>query len=474
MTAKWLRITDIPITELIVDCRDLNEIETDAFATEAFSRLTDLTLEGVNEDVFTKHSLRGLHKLGALRLVDFSAKTLRAEVFNEVSATLDELYIWQQTIRDAPLVLDTVLGTTNTPLAALNRVQIYRNLQDTLSARTFTGLVNITHLDLSRCQITAIGVGVFEPIAETIREVNLQLNLLTTLPAGVLDPLVLRPIVRILLQNNQWACDCELCYTKWAVTHGQNAGLADTRCQNPTHLRGELISTIDICSTADCDSYVLCDKAENMLQPFCALAETTTTTDANGGGVHQQCYDDDARPVDEIVLPARKYALQLQQVSKSSVAVQIDTDDPTSMPQLIWFENNYTDNSSTSCVGCTQIQFNVSESAQTSTISANVVVNNIQVHVGYIFCVTQGNRSNMSPLDCVPYVNAKRDLTQSDGWLQHSDRPLSISMMVLAVISSLLLGFCLGYMTMRCCNNKHSQSDILATECGKLAARYWS
>lgn len=487
MTSKWLRISGVPITELIVDCRDFNEIETDAFATEAFSLLTVLTLDSVNENVFTKLSLRGLVKLSTLYLVNFSAKVLRSETFDEVAETLDELTIQQQNNWDAPLVLDTVLGTTR--LKALNRVKIYRNLQDLLSSKTFTGLVNVKFLDLSRCQITSIGVGVFDAIAPTIREVNLQLNQLTTLQPGVLDPLLLRPYVRIVLLNNWWACDCDLCYTKWAVNHGQNAGLDAARCLSPSHFRDELINATDVCANVECESYALCEHEGNENQPFCALPEPTSTTESNhpvnSDMVHQQCYDGNAQLVDDIVFQPRKYTLKLQYVSKYSVAVKIETVDPdvnsnatgAASPKLVWFEGNHTVDSATGCVGCSPVQFDAGVSGQRST--AVVIIINIQINIGYIFCVMQGDRSvSMSPLDCVPYVNAKRVLAQVDNppavWLNQADRSVSISMMVLAVVSSLLLGFCLGYMTMRYCYKNRQQTRIVPSPsvCSTLPPRY--
>lgn len=517
MTAHWLETTvAIPIVAITIDCRNLNVIEPDAFATVAFGRLTTLTLSSINANILSKHSLRGLHQLTGLYLTDFTAKALLPECLHSVRHTLAELVVLQLMNYDSALRLDTALGQTELP--ALNRVRVYRNLGDTLAWNTFAGLVNVTHLDMSRCQITALGDGVFDRIAETLRDLNLQLNLLVTLWPGVLDALVLRPWVRVAISNNRWQCDCDACYTKWVMRYARNSGVAGGLCANQP-FRDLLVNETEFCAPAaeadeagQCGSHGLCERPEHAKLEFCVDLEklqptepqsaTTptsemgvSTTDDPADGVQlQQCLDYDRVPTYEIALRVRQYTLQLFYLSQTTVAVHIESnvierDLPglTSGPNLVWFEGSNRTNVESKCVGCTHLHFDDGDSdfyhdhrrpkrdePRHQQRRVTVIVITVRINISYQFCVMRANETGVAPLNCVPYVNVERSMVMASGdkpptWLNQADRSVSISMMVLAVVSSLLLGFCLGWIAQHCCRWRRECSKASLTVRGGSA-----
>jgi len=95
---------------------------------------------------------------------------------------------------DLRIKADYFFGSEQLP--KLESVTIRYTLEN-LTRNSFTGLTNIKNLVLSDCRIESIGAGTFDPISETIKYLNLDDNLFTTLPAGLFNLMLPLNIVTI-------------------------------------------------------------------------------------------------------------------------------------------------------------------------------------------------------------------------------------------------------------------------------------
>ncbi|XP_017558280.2 platelet glycoprotein Ib beta chain [Pygocentrus nattereri] len=91
-------------------------------------------------------------------------------------------------------------------------------------------------------------------------ELRLHDNLLTSLPAGLLDPLP--ALERVSLHENHWTCDCAVLYLReWLLKQHSNALIRNVSCASPPNQQGRLVAYLDEEEVlSSCHSW-LCDLA---------------------------------------------------------------------------------------------------------------------------------------------------------------------------------------------------------------------
>ncbi|KAI4884304.1 hypothetical protein NFI96_025724 [Prochilodus magdalenae] len=91
-------------------------------------------------------------------------------------------------------------------------------------------------------------------------DLRLHNNLLTTLPAGLLD--TLQSLRRVTLHGNQWTCDCAVLYLRgWLLKQTNNALIRNVSCTSPPSLEGRLVAYLVEEEVLSSCHYWMCDLA---------------------------------------------------------------------------------------------------------------------------------------------------------------------------------------------------------------------
>lgn len=480
LTAKWLT-AKVTITELHFNFNNFNSVQVDAFATEAFSTVRNLTLQFVAPRRMEVGTLNGLHSLRSLDFVSSQVQVFESGLLNNLAGTLEKLTLNEWISSSPPLLVDGLTGGAH--MTALKRVTFYYNMDKTVTERTFVGLMSVTHLDLQGCRMVAIGENSFNPISNTIQELNLSENRLTTLAAGLFDLIIPRPGVRIIIDNNLWLCDCQLCYFKWVLLNSEVVVQFDpAECRTPISLRFSHVESTDFCfGSTDCESYELIPSINPPITPNPTTVLTTATTLEQNSEeetptistttistttmsattieeevqlrVPQICSTFTAgEPVTETInLNARVNPLKIFDINIGEVLVGAEGIEINSA--LLWYDRDgyncaHELNSTPEC-GSTQCRLSFYiRNDEFPTIH----IKNLKTNHAYIFCIVGdvGNAA-LSPLDCIPHFVAAEPTKPPDEtvWLKTDHRELLIGMVVLGITVSVLLGMVLGYVVLQ-------------------------
>lgn len=484
MPSGWFT-ADVQVTELVVDCRNTDTIEDGAFNATAFQTVEKLTLRwALSGNMLTAQSLRGLSQLKILHILDNSMEKIRSGTLNVVAGTLEELIFQESSSYNSLIVIDGLTG--GNPLLQLTKVKIQRNMNNTITNGTFTGLVKVTGLDLSYCQIEVIAAGAFTPISKTIQELNLRNNKLIQIPVGLLDGLVINTALKIYLNDNRWQCDCALCYLRWLIRNGKLSNPSNLICRLPLQFRDDEIGEVDFCPDPQCDEY-------NPIATPDPPPDHTLPPTEDQQYYRQQCtgssnYTTEANSPenDFVMLPKYSHQFKFLRTSNSTVAVLVESRICNMF--LLWFDSTREvfrtpTLSESQAHGCTYL-------ADTLNLTTNfqqvIVINTLQANVPYIFCLMERTHLTVSPLNCIPYMNMVAPEVHLDDnnevWLLGSDKTMRIVFIVAIMFGSVMVGFLVAYFLLwrqtkqlEACSriglhNNHSPSFDGTTEspdCGK-------
>lgn len=471
--ARWFT-ANVTVVELVVDCQNTVAIADDAFSASAFSTIQKLTLQFAwSNNMMTAQSLNGLSELKMLHMLQTSMVQIRSGTLNAVAATLEELIFEESSKYDSMVLIDGLTG--GNAMSRATNIKIQRNLKDSITDRTFVALVSVTRLDLSYCQIEVLPKGSFAPIANTIRELNLQNNNLEQLPAGLLDRLVTRPEFTINLDANQWMCNCDLCYLRWIINNGQFVDLSKLACKLPLQFRDQEISDVDFCPNHQlCDVYSLED-TQTTLNPWTPPPDVTdnhtvTTTpipnsnesDEESAQLYRhQCTrastntsntSSASESNNYVLLSSKSHEFKFLRSSSTTVTVLVESRICNMF--LLWFDSTREifrspTLSESQAYGCTYLANTFNRSVNFHQV---VVINTLQANVPYVFCLMERTSSTVSPLNCMPYMQVVPPLLvikDDDVWLWVSDKTMKIAFIVAIVIGSVLVGFLVAYLLLR-------------------------
>lgn len=449
LPSKWFS-ANVKINELIMQCRNFDVIQANAFDCEAFHSIEKLTLSFPSTIILNSNTFNGLNSLKSLIVEGSSLRGFESDTLNSVSQTLNELTLIENNKFSSPLLIDGLTGGTS-EMIALKNVKFNHNLGITITARTFSALAHVVTLDLSSCQIVSVGRGAFDAISSTIQSLNLSKNKLITIPVGLFDRMLPAAVVQINIDDNQWQCDCDLCYLQWSLSTNLNFGSNIVACRNPIELRGQNIKTTQFCFDVDCNEY-------NVLPPTKTLPTTTlppttveiatpppsTTTNIDLNTIEKKCYaDGTSHSYEAVHIQSPDQILKITNISASEVAVHFDSFDNNIA--LIWFENSeplLDYNAET--VHCRINEING------GAISQTVFVGNLSPNNAYIFCVMDKKTGKVSPLSCISYIAYKRENPPVAGtWITSGNEVLIISLMVLGSFISVIFGMLFGYLILR-------------------------
>lgn len=469
MPPRWFTAT-AKVVQLIIESSNIAFLDDDALVADAFSTIEKLTFNFAwSGNMLTPQSLNGLAKLKTLRFDNASLGQIRRGTLNAVADTLEELFFLESSKYDTLLLVDGLTGGNK--MERLKRVKIQRNMKNAITKHTFAGLVNVETLDLSYCQIEFIAAGSFDLISSTILVLKLGNNKLARLPVGLFDRLVTNPAITLHLNDNQWECDCDLCYLRWLIKHGQAAGLSNLLCRLPIQFRNQEVIEADYCRDISCEEYVITEP--NMttelpetfpstsmpsMPPTMSTSSTNITPPSDDGTDEElykhQCNNVDARNGstgnDFVIMPSHKYRMKFLLTENATLAVLIES--PICNMFLIWFNSsremeNKPMLSGPQAYGCSILSDTLNQSTNFQQL---IVIDNLRNNVPYVFCLMERNSVTVSPLNCMPYMNMVTDpFDDGNVWLWEEDKPMQIAFVVVTLFCSVMGGFLIAYLLLR-------------------------
>lgn len=456
--ANWFT-ANVKVKELTFNLSPVSTMDVNALNSTAFKFVTSLTFPNMGLDLISKGIFNGLESLEVLVMEGAKLKTIQTGVLDVLSDTLKHFSLIASSNYWSEINIDGFTGSQ--PLKALEYVKINYNLKSTITHKSFVGLENVKTLDLSECQIVSIGNGAFDSMSNSIKELNLKNNLITTLPEGLFDYMLPNQATTIMLDGNKWDCDCHLMPFKIYLMENSNF-VGTYKCSTPSYHSGQIIVDFDFC-----DTYVPSSTTPRTTPTITTSTSTTSSTttssiteaitsstkeeitsstpEENTTNISteptkpeefsQECYEAGKQELSKTVsIKNRRAGLIVNENEFGDVVVEVDTFTENSI--LVWFslvdqETYYSASDEITCV--------IGE-------TKSIPVANLREDTAYTFCLMDSAEKTVSPLDCISY--AKRNTSQQP-WLFNSSKSLVISLAIVACSISMFIGMAIGIFALK-------------------------
>lgn len=255
MEEYWLSDLNFSVTNLEIKTSQLMNIYVDAFNSNVFKgTLSSLTIDNslnVASSVLifyipVRGAFNGLTSLKSLTILNNPALTaLDRRAFEILVDSLAFLRISRFAETWNPNVL---LGSVI--FKKLLTVDFQQNFFPRINGSSFTSIAeNVEIFYLSSSNIGSIAFDTFENF-KSLKQLFLQNNLLINLPTGVFDSLILIS-TKIMLQNNQWKCDCDFVPTQQMIQDNLTAFPGSIKCVAPPEMNNTEIVDAQICSVTE-------------------------------------------------------------------------------------------------------------------------------------------------------------------------------------------------------------------------------
>lgn len=398
------------ITEINLECRNFDVIETDAFVADAFTTVRNLTLNWPSLKILQTGAFNGLLSLQSLVFTYSSINVFTTGLLDNVAKTLTYLSVVEVNKYSTPLLVNGLTGGTSS-MVSLKTVVFQHNLNDTITERTFFGLTSVVYLDLSSCQIEVIGSNSFNRISSTIEVLILRENKLKTLPYGLFGQMINRLGLKIYIDKNIWHCDCDLCYVKGMI--GIEFFVTNNfDCQTPNYLKGHPIATNEFCSLAPC---------EVIEKP----GESDSTAPTVKPDVKIICYRKSTTVwTEEVTLKPRNYDFTIG-MRNMPYEIDISLEEDPINTALLWFKKaeNLT-------------------KAYKSELSAKLsTFKDVNAKAVYLLCVIRLNNDAIPPQNCMSFMMQMYSFM----WLSGEQMESSIGMVIIGLILCMFVGCGIGY-----------------------------
>lgn len=237
----------------------IEQIQSDAFAGAPFALVRTLILINFSVVHFHPHTFRGLVQLRSFTFIGMKTYWFPDDFMYDIAHSIMELTVYGSTGTPNNTAHNVAGLTGGGPLFGLARsVQFLLNLRDTISDRTFSGLVYVAYLDLSNCNIEKLDADTFKPVERTLLLLKLDNNRLQRVPPGIFDVLVYRANIAISVDHNPWHCECKLEALRSYMRQYGNKFIEGPLCAWPEHMAGNKVEHADFdCSDNRTDEDVL-------------------------------------------------------------------------------------------------------------------------------------------------------------------------------------------------------------------------
>jgi hypothetical protein len=243
---NWLNI-EPTIQILEISSSDITTIDTGAFNATPFTNTNTLMLKNLSIQYLQNGLFSGFKALLNLILEDLPLQRIDPTVLSPFMSTLKTLQFEGMIYPINPKNL-----TGSNKLNVLQTVSLQNNnFEDFIDSDTFSGLTKVISLYLGNNKIASVGKDTFNILQNSVMQIHLQDNELTSLPLGVFDRFIGRKEFQVHLEGNPWECDCNLDDLKqFMVLHNQWF-VGRPTCSSPDEFMTQLLIEADFCPIID-------------------------------------------------------------------------------------------------------------------------------------------------------------------------------------------------------------------------------
>ncbi|CAK9831614.1 Leucine-rich repeat transmembrane protein FLRT1 [Anthophora retusa] len=434
---NWLN-TEVPIEEITFENCYLNEIEDDAFFSSIYSNTKKVTLVKNNLISLRKAMFRSFKVLDELAIRENIIKEAESNLLENVANSVSCLEL-TSVINDREVLRNITGGNT---LSNLQILSLRGNFIPTIDDKLFIGVPAVKSLYLDSSKIKTVSENTLKPMASSILQLILNDNSISTLPRGLLDPVLAKQNFLMMIQNNPWHCDCDL---KWM--------------QDLLLSRSKIVSEIPVCETPQVNAKKLFTFAQFCYQSSSTIVSSTTnksgqSTEPNFTQTNQSTTQTSSIATGTIKVNCKAAYTFLQKVGTRKLLGTDFLQFPTR------FSNFYISKTSTEGSilvnlpdlkeGVTLLWFNNDDAEHTLCCAKNVkhsyLVQNIDPKAAYTICLLDDNIV-VSPLNCLAIVASPS--RYSEAWLTNGDKSLVVSLSILSLILLFIFGGFLSFLLIR-------------------------
>ncbi|XP_043283177.1 uncharacterized protein [Venturia canescens] len=384
--ADWLTAA-LPIRQLAFEDCGLEDLPEGSFSSDAFSALESLAITAARVRVLKKRTFEELTNLKQFLLSGNAVEEAEIDLLSPVADSLEDLGL------DASLTSVKVLENM-TGRASLTRVKnlyLRWNFLGTIPPETFKSLPNVAAIHLTGSSISEMHVDSFKG-TRSLETLFLNDNLLTSLPRGIFDPVLLaNSQFKVSLSNNQWRCSCDFDWILYLLNSSREIFMESPRCSSPERNAFLYFTSAKFCddSNPDVGTSLGTTAVQNVAST--EAVETSRTY------VKFTCQmDESARAstrklfaTEEWKFPSRHPDFAVRCLEGGDLEVSFKAIEGRAF-SLIWFENDATSDDSTSKkIGCRR------------NVAAPFLLKSLASNSTYTVCLLDNFEESPSPLNCL-------------------------------------------------------------------------
>ncbi|XP_018803910.1 PREDICTED: uncharacterized protein LOC108978210 [Bactrocera latifrons] len=337
----------------------------------------------------------------------------------------------------------------------------YNNFTNTFTEETFEKLWVVEYLDLSHSNIQYLPDYVFSKITDTLLYLNLSHNQLTTINHLIFGRHAIYDDLIIDLNYNPWNCTCDLRTEMNSILIFQSN---PPTCHEPIEL--EMVSVLD---ERICHSELNITANSTTLKPITTIADygneyittptretlSTITTKQTSTIITTVGDGDDDIILVRCLVPGfatmvtwhsvmwPETQIHLTELPNLRVEVLLEITDSKKLYGLIWFSSVVDDYYSMT------VNYNQYGLGCVGPISYTTIVANLLPNTAYTFCLMPNDDLKISPYHCDSlHMNSNLQVVYNT-WLSRDMRFTGISLTVLGVLLTCLLGIASVYMLLK-------------------------
>lgn len=405
-------------------------------------------------NVLPKWTFEGLYSLEELIIRNATIHNCSDGIFDFVKNTLRSFSLIEQN-ESYSISISSFIGQNSASLTNIEYVKIQYNL-DTIDHTSLAAISFVKVLDLSDCYIRSIGEHSFDNLGSNLQLLNLERNMLTSLPTDLFSQLHLNSAIhagnvnlKIRLIDNLWHCDYLLAYVKHLLVNYTNFD-DDMLCVSPEEQNGTQIKNAELCTICTTS-----EPTDTTPQTTCTTTETTTAftdtiTTPEPEATTTTCTNDDDNelPTKECHGSHNKVSILSQThdmlLSLRSAEIYVKLETYRSDMVLMWF--------GTELITDDMLMYQQGEIIDcVANLSSEIAVNmnNLQEGVTYTLCLLGSADTTVSPLNCLSYHHQEMQREYNSIWVYKSSKSLIISLIFASLIATVVAGFIIGAFSMK-------------------------
>lgn len=367
-----------------------------------YSRMKKLYLVNNNISTLRKATFRYLPSLRELSIQKNEIKQAERNLLEDVAGTLQSLQFEENAIVNAKVLQNITGGRVlhNVKILSLryNRIPI-------IDSQLFSGVPGVVSLYLSNSHVNTVHIDAFEPISESIAQLLISDNDITTLPEGLFDKIIWNPSFILTIDNNPWHCDCNLEWMRDTMRNHPSVNMERLICKSPEKNADKSFTVADFCdgdnATVTTSTSVTKSSTTNSSETPSTTntSETPSTIDCKAReticiacnitanqSLYSNCLIHETFSRSDLAISLRFWKFSAEEVENRMIRITLPSCRDVS---LIWFINNERSNvtnlkNSIRCAGGVRDSF---------------LLKDLKPQTSYTICAYDG--SNFSPLNCL-------------------------------------------------------------------------